>query len=236
MRVNVSPSPGTKSQFKFFDSIAAQSPFGEITQADTFAFIIVMQIIAEIILRKSVDDIKALPAIFLLNFLVCALLFLNLDMIFIRQVNQRLAVAQLFMLHHKPHRIPTFSAPKTLINPLGHRNRKRRRLFIMERAFPNQVHPPALQIHKIPHHLLNPGSIHNPPNRFLRYHPPKLTDLPHCTTPPHKMNFRNLRCGKFWSRNIALRPINPHRSFIASPRRLHCVTAPAGFTLQPGLD
>lgn len=38
-----------------------------------------------------------------------------------------------------------------------------------------------------------------------------------------------------WSSNIALRWSLSCRCFAASPRRLHCVSAPAGFTLRPGL-
>src|SRR5665213_1386280 len=85
-------------------------------------------------LRKIIDDIKAVCCLLLCLIFRAGFLLLNFYIVFYSQPFQRFYITVFFMLHQKCDGISTAATTKTFVNFFGRRNGKRRGFFVVKRA------------------------------------------------------------------------------------------------------
>ena len=118
-------------------------------------------------LRYKHQTLRPLPCG---NILDRLLLLLDLDMILVGQILQRLDIGIVLMLHDEADGRSGLAATEAFEDALRGRNIEGGGLFIVERAAGDEVGSATPERHEVTYHFVDPGSVQDPVNRFLRYH------------------------------------------------------------------
>ena len=128
------------------------------------------QLVGEELLGEIGHQQQALPALPGCDFLGGHLLFLDLDVILLGQITQRLDIAQVLVLHQEAHRGTRLAAAETLVDALGGRYIKGRRLLVVEGTAGHEIGSAAPERHEVPDHIFDAGGIQNEVDCLLRDH------------------------------------------------------------------
>ena len=149
------------TQVKLLDDIIADATATEILPADGDTIGIILHHVLEIVHRPVVDDEHRLTVALFLLLLLGEFLFLDLNIIFLRQPAQGLGIGDLFVLHQEVDGRTTLATSKALADLLRGGHHKRRGLIIVKRAQALVVHACLTQGHKLPHHVNDVRGVHD---------------------------------------------------------------------------
>ena len=98
------------------------------------------------------------------------LLFLDLDVIFMRQIAQSLGIGEFLVLHQEADRRAGLAAAEAFENALGRRDVEGGGFLVVKGAAGHETGPAALQRHEITDHFFDAGGVQNLVDCLLRNH------------------------------------------------------------------
>ena len=142
----------------------------QVIKSDVAAFICIPKAVHEELLGELRHQHQALGPLPGCDVLDGLFLLLDLYVILVGEILQSLHIGVMLVLHDEADGRPGLAAAETFEDALGRRDIEGRGLLVVERAAGNEVSPAAPERHEVPYHFIDPGSVQDPVNRFLRYH------------------------------------------------------------------
>ena len=150
---------GHVAQLELLDDVVAEAALVEVRQADALAFFRVPKVVAAPLLRPCLDDGDALALRLFGLLLGSGLLLGQLDVVVLGEPADGLHVAVVLVLHQEADAVAAFAATEALVNAHGGHHVEAGRLLVMERAQAQVPRTLALQVHELPHHLVDTGGV-----------------------------------------------------------------------------
>ncbi len=122
------------AQAELADRLVAELAFMEVAQADSFPYLRVPEDVGIKLLGIVGHHQQALVAHAVGDFLGRLFFFDDFNMVFFRQIAQRLDIGQVLVLHQEGHGITGFAAGEAFEDALGGRDAHRRVFVLMERT------------------------------------------------------------------------------------------------------